>query len=117
MDKLQFATGRSMLVILTAVLMLLFAGALAAQDDSRDEKKEDESVPTLDPRVAQDLLDAYELLEEDEYQEARVKLNRLMDRRGDSMKDFDKASVLQIRGTTHVTSKTWTARWKTSRPR
>ncbi|HMB38805.1 MAG TPA: tetratricopeptide repeat protein [Wenzhouxiangellaceae bacterium] len=102
MDKLQFATGRSMLVILTAVLMLLFAGALAAQDDSRDEKKEDESVPTLDPRVAQDLLDAYELLEEDEYQEALVKLNRLMDRRGDSMKDFDKASVLQIRGTTHV---------------
>src|SRR6056297_3662278 len=102
MDKLQFATGRSMLVILTAVLMLLFAGALAAQDDSRDEKKEDESVPTLDPRVAQDLLDAYELLEEDEYQEALVKLNRLMDRRGDSLKDFDKASVLQIRGTTHV---------------
>jgi tetratricopeptide (TPR) repeat protein len=81
--------------------MFLFAGALVAQDDSREKKKND-PVPTLDPRVASDLLEAYELLEEDENQEALQKLNSLMNRRGDSMKPFDKASVLQIRGTTYV---------------
>jgi len=92
--------GRWLLLVLTA-LMLTLAGAVLAQDDSR-EKKKDDPVPTLDPRVAQDLLEAYELLEEDENQEALEQLNSLMNRRGDSMKPFDKASVLQIRGTTYV---------------
>src|SRR6056297_1227381 len=92
--------GRWLLLVLTA-LMLTLAGAVLAQDDSR-EKKKDDPVPTLDPRVASDLLEAYELLEEDENQEALEQLNRIMNRRGDSMKPFDKASVLQIRGTTYV---------------
>ncbi len=57
---------------------------------------------TLDPRVAQDLLSAYELLEQQEHASALAELNQLMARRGEDMKDFDKASVLQIRGTAHV---------------
>ena len=59
-------------------------------------------MPTLDPRVAQDLLKAYELLEEEQYDDALEELDDLIDSRGDSMKPFDKASVLQIRGTAHV---------------
>src|SRR6056297_1583274 len=101
MRKLQFISGRQIMLAFTAALALLFAGALFAQDDS-DEEKKDDPVPTLDPRVASDLLEAYELLEEDENQEALEQLNSLMNRRGDSMKPFDKASVLQIRGTTYV---------------
>jgi tetratricopeptide (TPR) repeat protein len=57
---------------------------------------------TLDPRVARDLLEAYELIEEDDHQGALRELNRLMERRGGDMKDFDRASVLQIRGSAHV---------------
>jgi len=57
---------------------------------------------TLDPRVANDLLAAYEMLEADKHSEALVELNRLMNRRGEDMKPFDRASVLQIRGTAHV---------------
>lgn len=57
---------------------------------------------TLDPRVAQDLLSAYEKLEEDQYEAALQDLDRLINRRGENMKPFDKASVLQIRGTAHV---------------
>src|SRR6056297_886939 len=101
MRKTQTTSARQLFLMLATLLMFLFTGALLAQDDSREEKKDD-PVPTLDPRVASDLLEAYELLEEDENQEALEKLNGLINRRGDSMKPFDKASVLQIRGTTHV---------------
>ena len=101
MRKTQFISARRVVLALMTVLAFLFAGALLAQDDSRGDKKNDE-VPSLDPRVASDLLEAYELLEEDKNQAALEKLNSLMNRRGDSMKGFDKASVLQIRGTTYV---------------
>jgi len=101
MSKSQTTFSRQLIVMLTAAMMFLFAGALIAQSDSRDDEKDD-PVPTLDPRVASDLLEAYELLEEDRNQEALEELNALMNRRGDSMKGFDKASVLQIRGTTYV---------------
>lgn len=101
MFRMHSATIRPAFAILAALLMLMFAGALVAQEDDGDRKK-DEEVPTLDPRVAKDLLEAYELLEDDQYQAALEQLNRLMERRGDSMKGFDKASVLQIRGTTYV---------------
>jgi len=101
MRKPQFSTAPQLFLILATVLMVLLAGSLVAQDDSGSDDNEG-SVPSLDPRVAQDLLQAYELLEEDEYQDALQRLNKLLDRRGDSMKPFDKASVLQIRGTTYV---------------
>ncbi|MFW5816121.1 MAG: tetratricopeptide repeat protein [Wenzhouxiangella sp.] len=71
---------------------LVFAAAVAprAQAD------------TLTPAVANDLLEAYELLEEEKAAEAITALNRLMERRGERMSDFDRASVLQIRGSAHV---------------
>jgi len=57
---------------------------------------------SLSPAVANDLLSAYELLEEEKSAEAITALNRLMERRGDRMTEFDRASVLQIRGSAHV---------------
>lgn len=99
---MQFTFSRQLLSILTAALMLLGAGVVLAQENADGQGQESAPVPTLDPRVAQDLLSAYEHLEDEEYQPALQQLNRLMERRGGSMKDFDKASVLQIRGTAHV---------------
>lgn len=57
---------------------------------------------TLSQAVAVDLLRAYELLENDETREALVALDRLMERRGEQMTPFDRASVLQIRGSAQV---------------
>jgi tetratricopeptide (TPR) repeat protein len=57
---------------------------------------------TLSHNVAVDLLAAYEELEEENYSRALVLLNELMTRRGDRMTDFDRASVLQVRGSAHV---------------
>ncbi|MDT8437732.1 MAG: tetratricopeptide repeat protein [Wenzhouxiangellaceae bacterium] len=80
-------------------LVLLTAGLAVAQNEKEEERRRSQ---TLDPRVAQDLLEGYELLEAEKYPEALESLNRLINRRGDDMKPFDKASVLQIRGTAHV---------------
>jgi tetratricopeptide (TPR) repeat protein len=76
------------------VLCALCLGLLMAASQAWGE--------TLDPRVARDLLEAYELIEEDDHQGALRELNRLMERRGGDMKAFDRASVLQIRGSAHV---------------
>jgi len=70
--------------------LLLFAAPVSAEDY------------TLTPNVATDLLEAYELLENEETQEALEQLNELIRRRGENMKPFDRASVLQIRGSAYV---------------
>lgn len=57
---------------------------------------------TLSQNVATDLLAAFEEIENDNFPEALRKLNELMRNRGDRMTDFDRASVLQIRGSAHV---------------
>ena len=90
------ALARVILVCIMSML-LVAAPSLHAQDD-----KEEEETKTLDPRVAEDLLGAYEKIEEEEYEAALSDLNKLLDRRGDRMKPFDKASVLQVRGSAHV---------------
>jgi len=90
MALLQHFAARLLRPVFVALILTALVPAAAQQDT------------TLDPRVAQDLLSAYELLEDDEHAQALQELNRLMDRRGEDMKDFDKASVLQIRGTAHV---------------
>ncbi len=74
--------------LLLAGLGLLITSASASQ--------------SLSPPVARDLLAAYELLEEEKIPEALVKLNELMANRGDNMTGFERASVLQIRGSAHV---------------
>jgi len=60
------------------------------------------SAQTLTPAVANDLLSAYEELENENFEEALQKLDTLMSRRGERMSGFDRASVLQIRGSAHV---------------
>lgn len=71
-----------------------------AQDDEGSEEKEE--TETLDPRVAKDLLEAYEDLKEDKFEEGLAKLNELLESRREYMKPFDLASVLQIRGSALV---------------
>ena len=94
----SFSTAR----VRTGLACLLLALFVAAPSGYAQDDDDNEETKTLDPRVAEDLLKAYEKLEEEEYESALSELNRLLDRRGDRMKDFDKASVLQIRGTAYV---------------
>ena len=78
------------------------AVAQRLNDSEQEQRDKDAKEKTLNPRVAEDLLEAYEMLEEDNYSGALDQLNDLMDDRGDGMKPFDKASVLQIRGSANV---------------
>lgn len=82
------------LVVLCALSMTLLwaASPVWSQEDSQ----------MLDPRVANDLLEAYEMLGEDDFQGALGALNELLEDRGEDMKDFDRATTLQIRGTAHI---------------
>lgn len=84
--------------ILALIGLTLLSAAVFAQEDNEDDRPQQ----TLDTRVAQDLLSAYELLQEDDFTAALAELNQLMNRRGENMKPFDRATVLQIRGTAHV---------------
>lgn len=107
MFKFLLACGRTGFLALAVVLTFPVADPLAAQgtrslQEERESEDDDARQKTLDPRVAQELLTAYEALENEEYQKSLEQLNKLLDRRGESMKPFDKASVLQIRGTVHV---------------
>lgn len=92
------------------VMISVIAGALASPGFAQSRGGEEEGgrdieqarKKTLDPQVAQALLESYELMEKEEYSSALEQLNELMDRRGAKMKPYDKATTLQIRGTVHV---------------
>ncbi|MGB0513661.1 MAG: tetratricopeptide repeat protein [Wenzhouxiangellaceae bacterium] len=100
MNKPQSLPLRTLVLVLAALLAVVITGAASAQDEREDDDRG--RVQTLDPRVAEDLLEAYEELQEENFEEGLRQLDQLMNRRGDSMKDFDKASVLQVRGSAHV---------------
>lgn len=84
-------------VLVSGLLAIAAVGTVAAQSD--EERKPAQS---LDPNVARDLLGAYEDLQNDRDRQALDKLNALLQSRGERMKPFDRASVLQIRGSAHV---------------
>jgi tetratricopeptide (TPR) repeat protein len=83
--------------ILGLSLAIGTAGTATAQ--SGEERKPAQS---LDPNVARDLLAAYEDLQNKRAKQGLDKLNALLQSRGDRMKPFDRASVLQIRGSAYV---------------
>lgn len=64
---------------------------------------------TLSPRVAKQLLNAYEEIEEENFAEALDQLNDIIESRGENMRPFDRASVLQVRGSAHVNMENYEA--------
>jgi tetratricopeptide (TPR) repeat protein len=86
---------RSYIVSLVAIL---FLAGMALPEAFADQRRS----ATLSQAVATDLLAAFEKIEEEDYRGALTRLNELMRARQDRMTDFDRASVLQIRGSAHV---------------
>lgn len=80
-------------------LLIGLATVSTATAQSNEERKPAQS---LDPNVARDLLGAYEDLQNKRARQGLEKLNTLLQSRGDRMKPFDRASVLQIRGSAYV---------------
>ncbi len=79
------------------VLLIVSLGWSAAFAQEREQEQ-----AQLSPNVGRDLLAAFELMEEEKNREALTKLNQLMAERGANMTRFDRASVLQIRGSVHA---------------
>lgn len=90
------------LKVLCAASAVALAGAVmvAPSPAAAQQCPEEESGPsqTLDPRVAQSLQEIYTQMQEEQFQQALAGLNELMSRRGDSMKPFDRATTLELRG-------------------
>lgn len=78
------------------------AATMSYAQNGDDEQEEEEQTETLNPRIAKSLLEAYEDLKEEKYEEGLVKLNTLLETQREYMKPFDLASVLQIRGSALV---------------
>ena len=86
MSQFKRIVFSSLLLCLSA----LIAAPTWAQSDS------------LSPALANELIEAYDLLEADKFTEALAALNRIMERRDARMSPFERASVLQVRGSAHV---------------
>jgi len=78
-----------------SVLLLCLGLLLAGQASGQDQNQ------SLDVRVARELMEAYELFGEEQFQESLTALNQIVADFPD-MKPFDRATVLQIRGSVHV---------------
>lgn len=91
-----------MLVLMLTGLLVGGLSPAAAQDGGQGQPPESRQAESLDPAVARDLLAAYENLQNERPGQAVTQLDALLAQRGDSMKPFDRASVLQIRGSALV---------------
>lgn len=102
------STTGSVMQYFKAILLGFFlvfgsvATTLSYAQNGDDDQEEEEKTETLNPRIARDLLEAYEALKEENYAEGLLKLNTLLETQRDYMKPFDLASVLQIRGSALV---------------
>jgi len=89
---------KALLIGCSLALGTVAAVPVLAQQDGQEEGQESQRAKSLDPRVAKQLMGAYEDLQNDRYADGVAKLDDLLASRGDAMKPFDLASVLQIRG-------------------
>lgn len=84
-------------------LFLVFGAVVSTASFAQDDgEEEEERTETLNPRIAKNLLEAYEALKEEKYDEGLAMLNALLETHREYMKPFDMASVLQIRGSALV---------------
>src|SRR5690606_30637284 len=92
------ALARPLPVVLLATaaftMLALPTNAFAQQEE---QARETRRVESLDPRVARDLMAAYEKLQEDDFPGGLALLNALVASMCDTMKPFDLATFLQIR--------------------
>ncbi len=57
---------------------------------------------TLSPRIGQEVQKLYELIQADQYQEALVGFNNLINSRGGSMNEYERATTLELRASVKV---------------
>ncbi len=57
---------------------------------------------TLDPAVARVLQEVFELIQAEQYPEAKAQLNKLIAERGDRMKPYDKSTTYELLGSVEV---------------
>lgn len=102
--KIERATFSGLLFSLVVLTVSAGAPCLtpAYAQENKDEKPRRQA-QTLDPSTAVVLQKVFEYTQNDQNQQALGELNKLLADRGDRMKDFDKATTYQMRGSVKAT--------------
>lgn len=96
---------KSVKILLSASAAAIVAGAFAAPTTAFAQQcaaADEGPAKTLDPRVGQELQKLYELLQNEQQQQAIAGLTQLLNSRGDSMKAYDKSTVYELRGSANA---------------
>ncbi len=88
-----------MLLLFASTSLLTVATATVAPAMAQQcEADQGGASKTLNPRIAQSLGEVFELMQAEQYNEALASLNQLIAQRGDGMRDFDRATTYELRG-------------------
>lgn len=87
---------------LTAGLMLSAAPTAALAQPAQCDADEGGPAGTLSPRIGQEIQGLYELMQNDQYNEALAGFNALISSRGDAMSAYERATVLELRANVKV---------------
>lgn len=96
--RLKFASVLCAAVAGAAMIAAAPTPVLAQEGEQRERRVSQ----TLDPRVAQALQTVFEQMQAEQYNEALAALNQLIAQRGDNMKEFDRATTYELRGSVKV---------------
>ncbi|MFQ5563164.1 MAG: tetratricopeptide repeat protein [Parvularculaceae bacterium] len=103
---LKFLCAASAVALAGAVVAVPAPAAAQQPQCETDEKRG--PAKTLDPRIGKELQRIFEeLMQEERYQEALAALSQLINQRGDSMSQFEKATVYEIRGSVKASLEDW----------
>ena len=83
-----------------SISMVLLVGVAPTPAAAQTACDEEEGGPskTLDPRVGLEVQKIYEMMQNDQFNEALAAFNNLLASRGDNMKPYDRSTILELRG-------------------
>ena len=94
--KALMSSAAGALALVGATALVATTTPAAAQEEESSSRRRVSQ--TLTPAVAKELGTIFELMQNDQYQQALGLLNALIQKRGGSMKPFDKATTYELRG-------------------
>lgn len=94
--------GLSAVASFSAALMMTVAPTPAAAQQAQCDAEEGGPAKTLSPRIGQEIQKLYELMQNDQWNEALAGFNQLISGRGDSMNAYERSTVYELRANVKV---------------
>lgn len=85
-----------------AAALMMTAAPTSAYAQAQCDAEEGGASSTLSPRIGQEIQKLYELMQNDQYQEALAGFNNLIASRGSSMSPYEKSTVYELRANVKI---------------